>query len=574
VLRLLLAWAVTLAVLPYAWGRVLVMGLMDGPEPEVIALLGAGLLAVVLLTIGLGAPRAHPRRRRLLAAGVLVSWVVLNTVLILLFCGDLIPRVATASLFVLSGLWVVWLAWLLYWPLPWAARLGALVLLAAAAPAFPLALRTEGLTGDSRVNFAWRWQATPEYTGPGGSHELSTAEAIQLPPAGPDDYAQFLGPARLGVVPHARLGRDWAAHPPRLLWRRPVGAGWGAFAVVGDYAFTQEQRGPDECVVCYRTADGSEVWAHADPVRFDSSMGGPGPRATPTVAGNRVYTVGATGLLNCLDGGTGRGIWAVNIQEDNHADGPLLHGVSGSPLVVDGLVIVSPTGADGPLLAAYNLDGKRVWQGGHTQAGYDSPLLAELDGVRQVLLGDTAGVAGHDLRTGKRLWGFAWTNTDGVNCSQPIPNAGGPGRVYFATGYGKGSVLVRVKRSAGGPWSAEAVWTSRAMRTKFTTAVLHRGHAYGLDDGVLACQDLGSGRRLWRDGRYGHGQVLLAGDLLLVQAEDGEVVLIEPAPGGLHELGRLDALTSKTWNNPALAGRLLLVRNDREAACYELPAAE
>jgi outer membrane protein assembly factor BamB len=286
-----------------------------------------------------------------------------------------------------------------------------------------------------------------------------------------------------------------------------------------------------------------------------------------------VYAVGATGLLNCLDGATGRARWSVNTLEDHGAEN-LFHGVSASPLVAGDLVVVSPTGADGISLAAYDREtGKRVWQGGRDRASYGSPLEAEWGGVRQVLLYTSAGVSGHDLGTGEVLWSFPWANREGVHCSQPIPDAGRPGQVFVSTGYGKGAALFQVEGTAGQAWSTRPLWGSREMKTKFTTPVLHGGRVYGLDDGFLACVDLGTGRRLWKQGRYGHGQVLLAGDLLLVQAEDGRVVLVEPSPDGLRELGRLPALASKTWNSPALAGRFLLVRNDREAACYQVPLA-
>jgi len=164
-----------------------------------------------------------------------------------------------------------------------------------------------------------------------------------------------------------------------------------------------------------------------------------------------------------------------------------------------------------------------------------------------------------------------WTNYQGINCSQPIPNAGAPGRVFVATGYGKGCALFQVKRSSSGTWSVDRLWTRPLMKTKFTTAVLHEGFVYGLDDGVLECLDVKSGSKRWKDGRYEHGQILLAGKLLLVQAENGEVVLVEPAPDKLRERGRFRPLAGKTWNNPALAGRYLLIRNARKAACYQLP---
>jgi outer membrane protein assembly factor BamB len=244
-------------------------------------------------------------------------------------------------------------------------------------------------------------------------------------------------------------------------------------------------------------------------------------------------------------------------------------------LLVGDQVLVCPTGANGLSLVAYDRDtGQRRWQAGKHQASYSSPLLAELAGVPQVLLCDSAGVSAYEPGTGKALWEFPWTNTDKINCGQPWPNAGGPGQVFVSTGYGKGSALFRVERAADASWSVTPRWRGRAMKTKFTTAVEFRGHMYGLDDGILECLDLKTGKVVWKDGRYQHGQVLLAGDLLLVQAENGTVVLVEPSPTGLRERGRLPALDGKTWNHPAVAGRYLLVRNDQEAACYELALAE
>jgi outer membrane protein assembly factor BamB len=566
--RLVLACLITLVGLLYAAGRALVVGLLAGRvQWPVVGLLVAGILAVVLLTAGLPRSRPGDRGRWPWAVVLLLAWVGANASLFALFSGPLTPRLVAVPLFAVTALWVPWLAWLPWWPLSWPVRLAVLAGLLAITPAFPLLLRPAGLAGDGGVNFTWRSGPTTAYASGG---PIAPDDEVQLPEPGPDDYPQFLGPSRLTVVPTVRLDRDWKGQQPRLLWRRPVGAGWGGFAVLGGHAFTQEQRGGEECVVCYRVSDGAEVWVHADPVCFDASLGGPGPRATPTIAAGRVFTVGGAGLLNCLDGATGRTIWSVNILDDNGAEN-IEHGVCGSPLAVEGRVLVCPTGKGGPSLAAYDCaTGKRAWRAGQDQASYSSPLLTEFAGVPQVLLYTSVGVSAHDPEDGRLLWSFPWSNREGVNCSQPIPNAGGTGQVFVSTGYGKGAALFRVERGPNGCWLTRSLWQSGGMKTKFTTAVLHGGCAYGLDDGVLACLDLASGERLWKAGRYGHGQVLLAGDLLLVQAENGDVVLVAPDPSDLRELGRVHALSSKTWNNPALAGRFLLVRNDREAACHEL----
>jgi outer membrane protein assembly factor BamB len=284
----------------------------------------------------------------------------------------------------------------------------------------------------------------------------------------------------------------------------------------------------------------------------------------------RVFSVGATGLLNCLDARTGRSVWTVDIQKDTGSEN-IAHGVCGSPLVVDDRVLVSPTGSRGPSLAAYDSSaGQRVWAAGTRGASYSSPMLTELCGVRQVLAFDSDGVTGHDAADGRPLWHFPWTNGVKTNCSQPIPHAGGSDQVFVSTEYDKGCALFRVDRSADDTWSTHTIWSNNRLKSKFSTPVAVGDYVYGLDSGILACRDLATGTKGWKNGRYGHGQILLAGDLLIVLTESGDIVFVEPSPRQLRELGRIHALDGKTWNHPSLAGPYLLVRNDREAACYEL----
>jgi outer membrane protein assembly factor BamB len=249
-----------------------------------------------------------------------------------------------------------------------------------------------------------------------------------------------------------------------------------------------------------------------------------------------------------------------------------MHGTSASPLVDGDRVIVCPTGEESPLLAAYHVaTGKKLWTAGTERASYSSPMIVTLGGVRQFLLATRTGMTGHDRDSGKVLWSAAWANAEGTNAGQPVVGAAGPDTVLLSTSYGKGVAAFRISRN-GDTWSANEVWSNLTLKAKFSTPVLYRGHVYGLDDGILTCVDGRTGKRRWKDGRYGHGQLLLAGDRLLVQTEPGAVVLVEPSPEGLRERGKVAALTSKTWNTMALSVRRLLVRNDREAVCLELAA--
>jgi outer membrane protein assembly factor BamB len=577
--RLILALVLTPSVLIYNYGVVLVYGMMDGRLPQrELALLAGGIALVMILTAGLSLRLASPRLDRIVAFTTGGLWLLVTTLLIVLRSGELMPRAALLALFVPSSFWVGWVAWMFYRPWSWRTRLGLLLICVAAVVPFLQLVEVAGLTGAANVNFVWRRSAPPELAieNPAALLPMESKEAADFGQTTAHDFPQFLGPERSGVVNGLLLSPDWQGRPPRELWRQPVGEGWGAFAVVGEYCVTQEQKGDHEAIVCRRLSDGATVWIHSYPARFDttdggSNMGGTGPRTTPTIARGRVYAVGATGIFHCLDGKTGSVLWTTDIQKDN--DGHTIsHGICASPLVVADRVIVAPTGNAAACLAAYDAEtGKRIWHAGKHPTSYGSPALAELGGRRQILLYTDDGIEAHDLATGEFLWDHTWTNHVRVNCSQPLIIDGAAGQVLVSTGYDNGSVLLEV-RAGETEWSVREIWKSpREMKTKFTTAVRLGDSVYGLDDGILACLDLETGKRRWKAGRYQHGQILLAGELLLVQAESGDVVLVRPNPRALDELGRIPALSGKTWNNLALAGRKLLVRHNHEAACFELP---
>jgi len=457
---------------------------------------------------------------------------------------------------------VVW--WLFFSRLRWRLRLLGLLALVLLLVGLRLLFTVRQVTGDLVPILEWRWAThedpvTSPVTGPGAPSSLPGAA----------DFPQFLGPDRNATLPGPELARDWQAHPPEELWRRPVGQGWSSFAVAGDLAVTQEQHGEEERVVAYDLATGELRWSHSDAERYDNTIAGVGPRATPTIDGGRVYTLGSLGRLNALDLESGERLWSHDVPEELESPDPQW-GRSASPLVTDGLVIV-PAGGDGRLLAAYDAEtGELVWTGGDDRVGYASPFVATLDGERQIVLLNQSSVTGHDPETGELLWSYPWSAAQ-PNVSQPVPLPGD--RLLVSSGYGIGAEVLQIRHDGEGVLRPERLWKSPRLKAKFTNVVVHEGYIYGLDDGVLVCLDPRTGQRCWKRGRYGHGQVLLVGDLLLIQAEDGEVVLVEPNPEELHEVARLPALDSKTWNPPSLAGRYLLVRNDREAVCYELPLA-
>jgi outer membrane protein assembly factor BamB len=435
-------------------------------------------------------------------------------------------------------------------------------------------VRVDGVSGDIRPKLVWRWSPkADERLAKEIASEGKPADAtIDLTQTTDDDFPQFLGPMRNGqVVVRQALARDWTARPPKKIWRQPIGAGWSSFAVVGPYAVTQEQRGERECVTCYELSTGKLLWAHAEGGHFNKLLGGEGPRATPTISGGRVYALGANGRLDCLAGSSGEVVWTHDVLAENNAPN-LEWGKSCSPAVIDDLVVVSAGGPDGHSLVAYDkASGDEIWHAGDNPSSYSSPLLATLAGVEQILIVNHHALVAHDPADGRVLWRYPWIG-DQPKVPQPVPIEAD--KVLIASGYGIGCMLLDVKAGPDGELSASEAWKKHSLKLKpkFTNVVLHEGFVYGLDDGrSLVCLDLARGDRKWQGGHYGHGQILLVGDLLLVQSEEGDVALVEATPKHYRELTGFKALEGKTWNNPALAGRYLLVRNAEEAACYELP---
>ena len=458
------------------------------------------------------------------------------------------------------GLLLLW--FLLFSRLRWRTRCRVLGLTLAGFGLLLATVRIRGFSGNLVPILEPRW----------ARHELRTPAPVApvaglKPPPRAADFPQFLGPNRDGRLPGPILATNWTAQLPVQVWRHPVGAGWSGFAVAGGLAITQEQRGEEECVVAYALQTGAVLWSHADKRRYYNTLAGEGPRATPTITGQRVLAHGATGALNCLNLADGRVLWSRNGMAGKEDAAPTW-GEATSPLVENDLVIFSAGGPEETSLVACRLaDGSTVWSAATRWAGYSSPLSATLGGTRQVLI-FANGLLGIEAATGRQLWRFPWP---GGHPHVATPVVVSDSELVLSSGYGTGSARVKVERDAAGQWSASTVWRTNRMKAKFTNLIVHRGYLYGLDDGILECLDLATGGLAWKEGRYGHGQILLVGELLLVLAESGDIIPVDPQPDRLRELTRFTALHEKTWNPPAVAGEYLLVRNDKEAACFRMP---
>ena len=548
-----------------------------------------------------------------MAVALFATWFVVDKSIATGAMGMLLPLFAVPLLTLALVVWAVLTRNLADRP-----RRAALVAAVLMVCGSLMLIRTGGFTGGFENDIAWRWSPTPEErllaaakdeplvsaptisalapadaaaptikepVAPGaGAVNPPVVEPALVPPTGSDtrdeslassagasgraEWPGFRGGERNSVIHGVRIATDWAASPPVEMWRRPIGPGWSSFAVQGDLLYTQEQRGDDEIVACYRVSTGEPVWRHRDAARFWESNAGAGPRATPTLHNGRVYAFGATGLINVLDARSGALIWSRNAATDTDTKIPDW-GFSSSPLVVDDLVIVAASGR----LVAYDLaTGKQRWLGPERGGSYSSPQLFTINGVPQVVLLSDPGATSVAPATGAVLWQQAG-ETGGAIVQ---PAAIGNGDILFSTGaFGVADVhRIAVANGAAG-WKVEERWGSNGLKPVFNDFVIHKGHAFGFDGSILASINLEDGKRAWKGGRYGNGQLVLLADqdLLLVLSEEGALALVSATTEKYVEIARVPAIEGKTWNHPVVVGNVVLIRNGEEMAAFRLPVA-
>ena len=525
-----------------------------------IGIVGLPILTVLLLTIWwLGFSRV-PWRDRFIGLGAFIAVAAWSIVSQPQYGGRILsvsfPVLTTGIVLILAA--TMWLTWR-------EQRFKVILYLIACAIIFPM-FRIDDVAGNLWPIMSWRWSATSdalvaESSAPGGKADLPAQ-------VGPLDWPGFRGPARDGVLRGTTIATNWNEKPLKELWRKRVGLGFSSFAAVANYVFTQEQRKDKEVVVCYRADTGAEVWVNALEVRFDEAVGS-GPRATPQYDAGKLYTQGATGILQCLDAATGAQIWKKDIAADTSANTPQW-GFSSSPLVTDKLVITFAGGANNQAVIAYDkVTGTKAWCGGASSSGYSSAQLSTIGDTPQIVMTSGFGVQAFEPATGALLWENEWRTKMNPRVVQPAVIDGKA--VLVGTAEGKGTRYIDVAPAEGG-WKATEKWTSTEFRPYFNDYALHRGYCYGFDGDVLVCVDSHTGKQRWKGPHCG-GQVLLVenSDAVIVLTEKGKLLVVRANPNSYEELASFQAVKGKTWNHPVIANGKLFVRNAEEAACFEIP---
>jgi outer membrane protein assembly factor BamB len=373
------------------------------------------------------------------------------------------------------------------------------------------------------------------------------------------------------------ISTNWPAGGLTSLWREPVGGGYSSFAIAHGWAFTLEQRRDNETAVAYDFKTGRQIWTCAWPDRFQEYFSEEGPRSTPAFSDGKVYVLGATGELRCLDAEIGKTIWSRNIVVEYHGSVPS-YGIASSPLVLgDKLIVQSGAGNGKSVLCLDKRDGKLIWSALDDPMGYASPALVNLAGQEQIIVCAETRTMGLGIEDGRVLWEIPWRVLHNqMPIAQPLLLS--TNRFMLSAGYFTGCAAVEVTKAAAA-FNARIVWQNKNLKNKFTSSVFWQGYIYGLDEDILTCLDASTGERKWKDGRYGYGQLLLAsgssdgraatGHLIILSGE-GELALVKASPEHCQELARFQAIKGKTWNHPAIADGKILVRNAEEMACFQI----
>jgi outer membrane protein assembly factor BamB len=457
-----------------------------------------------------------------------------------------------------------------------------------------LPARLDGFDGTYYPEFSWRW--TPQR----GEGRLVAQEAATKPAEGAfpseivdGDWPGFRGPQRDSRVVGVKINTDWSAKKPKVLWTVPLGTAWSSMSIVGDWLFTQEQIGQQEAVVCYDAKTGTERWRHVTDTCFKEIVSGPGPRATPTVAKDRLYAVGGMGHLQCLEAGTGKSVWEHDLMKEYQAKLPEW-GFSCSPLVIAGQVVVYVDGKEDRGLVAFDAEsGKETWHVGCKGMNYASAQRVMLGDEEMILFVGDQGLLGLDPPTGKARFQFKPTGFRMAPMVQPQLIEGSS--VVLSVGDGTGSARVSVNPADGSvtdrlggsseiiafasdtkeetpAWKVTQDWESKNLKPSFNDFVYHDGALFGFDQNIFACVDAKTGNRLWKKGRYGFGQVIAfpESQAVLVLTETGEIVLLAMDKKAHRELGTFEAVQGKTWNHPAFAHGVLYVRSGEQMAAIDL----
>jgi len=382
------------------------------------------------------------------------------------------------------------------------------------------------------------------------------------------DWPQWRGPNRDGVSKETDLLKTWPAAGPRVVWRVQLGEGFSSIALARGYAYTMFSKGNDEHLVCFDANSGAEKWRFRTDDKYRNSWGN-GPRVTPAVVGDHVYTVSANARLYALDAKTGARLWQHNLPGEFGGYIPEL-GYSNSPLIAGDLLLVAGCGGQDQSILGFNRkDGRLVWASCNDHPGYSSPIMISVQSISQAVFFMGSSIVSVSPSDGKILWNYSWRSSDYENTATPlfIPND----KLFFSSPHprAEGTVVLQVMAS-GGRVNAAPIWKNNVMQLHFASAVLHENFLYGTDRYILKCIDARTGEQKWQQRGFGEGALILVDGHLLVLGTSGNLALVEATPETYKEKTSAQILKGRCFTPPAFADGKLYLRNETEIVCLNL----
>ncbi len=381
------------------------------------------------------------------------------------------------------------------------------------------------------------------------------------------DWPQWRGPNRDGISKETGLLKQWPKEGPPLVWKtKGAGGGYSSFAIANGRLFTMGLRGEREFIIAFDVTNGKEVWATPHGKAFHNDRGD-GPRGTPTVDGERLYALGGSGDLSCLEASTGRIVWTMNVLQ-KFGGSNTNWGISESPLVIDEKVLVNAGGPGASIVALNKKDGALIWKSQSDEPGYSSAISVEAGGIKQVVFFTSSRAVGLDLSNGRLLWEYPRPSNNTANVATPVARGN---RVFISSDYGTGGGLVEIKAN-GKDVTAREVYFTKEMRNHHSSSVLVGDYLYGFSSSILTAMRFDTGEIVWRDRSVGKGSLIYADGNLYCLSENGVVGLVEATPAAYREKGRFQIPQESlpTWTHPVVAGGRLYLRDQDTIYAFDI----
>ena len=393
--------------------------------------------------------------------------------------------------------------------------------------------------------------------------------------AGASDWPQWRGPDRNGISRETGILKQWSDGGPRVLWRVPLGEGFSGISVAQGRVYTMFSEEDDEFVICLDASNGEEIWRFRSDSTYYESEGGNGPRATPTVDREFLFTVSAQGKFYALNSMNGEQIWSYDLIRDFNSYMPRW-GFSSSSLVEGNMLLVEVGGNNGKFIVAFDkTNGEVLWSSHTDKLGYASPIAVTIDGVRQLIVFAGLRLLAVSTDSGELLWSYPWrTGRFDVHTATPIFIP--PDKIFISSAYGKGAAVIQVK-VMDSPESddrikmeVKEVWMHERMQNRLATSILHGNHLYGFHKTILKCIDANTGAEKWKARGFGEGTLMFADGHLIILGDRGKLGLVEATPAAFNEVASAEVLSGLCWTVPTLANGRLYARNEKEMVCLDM----